>query len=80
MNCCNEWGNCRQGRDCPVRRQAAYPATVPPNLPGWDDNSNVCENARTRLANIASVAGYAAVVMLGIGLVLLMVAGVGNAA
>ena len=20
MNCCDEYGNCRQGRDCPVRR------------------------------------------------------------
>lgn len=80
MNCCDEWGNCRQGRDCPVRRQAAYPATLPPNLPGWDDNTNACTTARKRLTNIAAVAGYAAVVMLGIGLVLLMVACVGNAA
>jgi hypothetical protein len=22
MNCCDEYGECRQGRDCPVRRQA----------------------------------------------------------
>jgi predicted nucleic acid-binding Zn ribbon protein len=21
MNCCDEYGNCRQGRDCPVRRE-----------------------------------------------------------
>ena len=21
MNCCDEFGNCRQGRDCPVRQQ-----------------------------------------------------------
>jgi len=21
MNCCDEYGNCRQGRDCPVRRK-----------------------------------------------------------
>lgn len=75
MNCCDDFGNCRQDRDCPVRRQAAYPATLPPNLPGWTDNSNSCEHARKRLANIASVAGYAAVVMLGIGLVLLIVGG-----
>ncbi len=20
MNCCDEYGNCRQGRDCPVRK------------------------------------------------------------
>ena len=21
MNCCDEFGNCTQGRDCPIRRQ-----------------------------------------------------------
>jgi hypothetical protein len=26
MNCCDEYGNCRQGRDCPVRiARAAQP-------------------------------------------------------
>jgi hypothetical protein len=20
MNCCDEYGNCRQGRDCPIRK------------------------------------------------------------
>ena len=28
MNCCNEFGNCRQGRDCPVRRESAGPAVT----------------------------------------------------
>lgn len=23
MNCCNESGNCTQGRDCPIRKQRA---------------------------------------------------------
>jgi hypothetical protein len=23
MNCCNDMGNCTQGRDCPVRKQRA---------------------------------------------------------
>ena len=78
MNCCDDFGNCRQGRDCPARRQAAYPATLPPNLPGWTDNSNACETERKRFANIASVAGYAGVIMLGIGLVLVMVTGMGG--
>lgn len=41
----------------------------------WGDSANACTHARKRLANIASVAGYAAVVMLGIGLVLLIVVG-----
>jgi hypothetical protein len=21
MNCCDDWGDCRQGRDCPVRKE-----------------------------------------------------------
>lgn len=21
MNCCNDYGNCQQGKDCPVRKQ-----------------------------------------------------------
>ena len=24
MNCCDEYGNCRQGRDCPVRTTKYY--------------------------------------------------------
>ena len=34
MNCCDEYGNCRQGRDCPVRRgtptdpRAKYPLAL----------------------------------------------------
>jgi len=24
MNCCDEYGNCRQGRDCPVRIADAF--------------------------------------------------------
>ena len=28
MNCCNESGDCRPGRDCPVRKQAAKVARV----------------------------------------------------
>lgn len=41
MNCCDEFGNCRQGRDCPARVakvKARYPRTpecVPPSL--WRD-------------------------------------------
>jgi hypothetical protein len=23
MNCCNDFGNCDQGRDCPIRKQRA---------------------------------------------------------
>ena len=33
MNCCDEFGNCRQGRDCPVRNAAAAATEV-----GADDS------------------------------------------
>ena len=23
MNCCDDYGNCRQGRDCPIRKERA---------------------------------------------------------
>jgi hypothetical protein len=34
MNCCDEYGNCHQGRDCPIRRgkltdpKAKYPVAL----------------------------------------------------
>ena len=57
MNCCNEFGDCRQGRDCPVRRQRAYPDTLRTEIPVW----------KQRLQNLASAAGYAGVIMVSIG-------------
>ncbi len=79
MNCCNKNDNCRQGRDCPVRRQVARQNTLSTELPMWPQPASRSV-WRARLANIASVAGYAAAVMLGIGLVLLMVTGAGGKA
>lgn len=29
MNCCDTYGNCNQGRDCPVRHAAATPSASP---------------------------------------------------
>jgi hypothetical protein len=34
MNCCDEYGECRQGRDCPVRKAPAKVAKVKQRLPG----------------------------------------------
>lgn len=28
MNCCDDYGNCRQGRDCPVRRARELERTL----------------------------------------------------
>lgn len=72
MNCCNDFGDCRQGRDCPVRRQRAYPETLPPDLPVWPE-SRPAAQWRARLANLASAAGYAGLIMMLIGGALLSI-------
>jgi hypothetical protein len=28
MNCCDDYGNCRQGRDCPVRVARTFPPSI----------------------------------------------------
>ena len=33
MNCCDDFGDCRQGRDCPVRTQGAKVANVGRRIP-----------------------------------------------
>ena len=33
MNCCDEYGDCRQGRDCPVRTKPAKVAKVKQRAP-----------------------------------------------
>lgn len=35
MNCCDEYGNCRQGRDCPARNAAEAATEV-----GADDSTS----------------------------------------
>ena len=54
MNCCDEFGNCNQGRDCPVRKIKAWP-TVPPDVkppaePVWTSmNERMVDAARAVL-------------------------------
>ena len=36
MNCCDSFGNCNQGRDCPVRRKARKPTPKP--IAAWRIN------------------------------------------
>lgn len=66
MNCCNDYGDYRQGRDCPVRRQRAYPSTLPPELPVWPQRE-AQSDWRVRLLNVAAAAGYAGLLMVLIG-------------
>ena len=48
MNCCNENGNCTQGRDCPIRKQRAkeaddaYMKAQTPSLNRIWDNKEDC--------------------------------------
>ena len=35
-NCCNDFGNCTQGRDCPVRKQRAKETDEAYMSGGWD--------------------------------------------
>lgn len=72
MNCCNDFGECTRGHDCPARRQRAYPETLPPELPVWPESKPAAQ-WRARLANLASAAGYAGLIMMLIGGALLSI-------
>jgi len=41
MNCCDEYGNCRQGRDCPVRKQRQQERQHQENVVIYKGNSAV---------------------------------------
>lgn len=62
MNRCNEL------KDRATRRQCAYPATIPAELPVWPDLASQT-TWRTRLSSLASAAGYAAAIMVATGAV-----------
>ncbi len=36
LNCCNEYGDCRQGRDCPARKSADFDAAHSFRREPWD--------------------------------------------
>ena len=61
MNCCNDYGNCDQGRDCPVRKQRAQEANDAYIERGrWgkvsDPYDDVAETFKTLIAVIAVTA------------------------
>jgi len=60
MDCCEY--ECDQGRNCPVRRQRAYPATLPAELPVWPDTAKA--STLRRIGRIAAaLAGYVVLLM-----------------
>lgn len=59
MNCCDEYGNCNQGRDCPVRaaRNSGVCSTEPDPVP---------EDVFWPAAKIAAAIGLAIAAAIGI--------------
>jgi hypothetical protein len=57
MNCCNDFGNCTQGRDCPIRKQRMKETNDAYMSGGWgkvtDPYDDVAETFRALIAVIA---------------------------
>jgi hypothetical protein len=60
MNCCNDFGNCTQGRDCPIRKQRAKETNDAYMSNGWgkvaDPYGDVADTFKALLAFIAVTA------------------------
>jgi len=65
MNCCNENGNCTQGRDCPVRKQRTKEA----NDAYINKNNGLEPDVLDDIA--ASIKGLIAVIVVVTGITLL---------
>lgn len=70
MDCCDQHGDCRQGRDCPARRVKAYP-TVPADPPPFE----YVPTWRDRLPDIARAALIVVIVMISASLAAALVIG-----
>ena len=57
MNCCNDYGNCDQGRDCPVRKQRMKETNYAYMSGGWgkvaDPYDDVTETFKALIVFIA---------------------------
>jgi hypothetical protein len=57
MNCCNNFGNCTQGRDCPIRKQRAKEANEAFINGGWgkvaDPYNDITETFKALIVVIA---------------------------
>ena len=60
MNCCNDFNNCTQGRDCPIRKQRIKETNDAYMSGGWgkvaDPSDDVAETFKALLAVIAVTA------------------------
>ena len=60
MNCCNDFNNCTQGRDCPIRKQRIKETNDAYMSGGWgkvaDPYDDVAETFKALLAVIAVTA------------------------
>ena len=70
MNCCNEYGDCRQGRDCPARV-----AKVKRSVPKYPKNTPQGAYLRRNLRHLAKWMLLAIAVMFGTSLVGALVVG-----
>jgi hypothetical protein len=65
MNCCNDFNNCTQGRDCPIRKQRAKEANDAYIQGGWDRVADPYDDiTSTFKALIAVIAVTAALTLL----------------
>lgn len=64
MNCCDQFGNCRQGRDCPVRRQRVRAGGPPPTtLPEFDEYEETWRQYLGDLARVLLIAFLIAMII-----------------
>jgi hypothetical protein len=59
MNCCNDFGNCTQGRDCPIRKQCeqeVYKKFYEMNVEVADPYDDVADTFKALIAFICVTA------------------------
>jgi hypothetical protein len=64
MNCCDEYGNCRQGSDCPARKDSALAIDFVGDEPEQDDSQ---PGIPLRLLLVMLIASFSFGLIVGIG-------------